>query len=172
MEEYFLVAKIVSAFGRDGFVKISSFTDFPERFFELKKVYLDFFGDKKEFLIEEVKNSKGSFSFKFRNFNSGEDTDVLIGKEVFVGKEELFKLPKDFYFIHDLVGSRVLRNNVEIGKISNVVSFPANDVYVIEDKQGKEILIPAVHDYIEKFNPSEGILILKPGEKLYEDDED
>jgi 16S rRNA processing protein RimM len=58
VEEYFLVAKIVSAFGRDGFVKISSFTDFPERFFKLKKVYLVFFGDKKEFLVEEVKNSK------------------------------------------------------------------------------------------------------------------
>jgi 16S rRNA processing protein RimM len=172
VEEYFLVAKLVSAFGRDGFIKISSFTDFPERFFKLKKVYLDFFGDKKEFLIKEVKNSKGSFSFKFRDFNSEEDIDILIGKEVFVSKKELIKLPEDFYFIHDLIGSRVLRNNVEIGKIKNVVSFPANDVYVIENKQGKEILVPAVHDYVEDFDPAGKVLKLKPGKKLYEADED
>ena len=172
MEEYFLVAKIVSAFGRDGFVKISSFTDFPERFFKLKKVYLDFFGDKKEFLVEEVKNSKESFTFKFRNFNNQKDIEILVGKEVFVSKEEVIKLPKDFYFIHDLIGSKVLRNSVEIGKISNVVSFPANDIYVIENKEGTEILIPAVHDYVEKFNSVEKLLILKSGEKLYEDDED
>jgi ribosomal 30S subunit maturation factor RimM len=71
-----------------------------------------------------------------------------------------------------LIGSKVLRNSVEIGKISNVVSFPANDIYVIENKEGKEILITAVHDYVEKFNSVEKLLILKSGEKLYEDDED
>lgn len=172
MEEYFLVAKIVSAFGRDGFVKISSFTDFQERFFKLKKVYLDFFGEKKEFIVEEVKNSKGSFSFKFKNFNNEEDVKILVGKEVLVDGKELIKLPEDYYFIHDLIGSKVLRNNVEIGKIRNVVSFPANDVYVIENEQGKEILVPAVHDYVENFDPAGKVLKLKPGKKLYEDDED
>ena len=172
MKEYYLVAKIVSAFGKDGFVKVSSFTDFPEHFLTLKKVYLDFFGEKKEFSINKVKNSGNTYLFKFRNFDSEKDVEVLAGKEIFVDSEELIKLPANYFFIHDLIGSRVLRNNVEIGKIKNVVSFPANDVYVIENQQGEEILIPAIQDYIEHFDPAKKLLKLKPGKELYEDDED
>ena len=171
MKEFYLVAKIVSAFGRDGFVKVSSFTDFPGHLLNLKKVYLNFFGDKKEFFIDEAKESKDGFLFKFRNFNNDKEIEILLGKEVFVDNTELIKLPQNYYFIHDLIGSRVLRNSVEIGKIKNVIAFPANDVYVIENEEGEEILIPAVHDYIESFNPEEKLLKLKPGEELYEDDE-
>lgn len=172
MKEFYLVAKIVSAFGRDGFVKVSSFTDFPGHLLSLKNVYLDFFGDKKEFFIDEAKESNDGFLFKFRNFNTEKEIEILLNKEVFVDDKELIKLPENFYFIHDLIGSRVLKNNVEIGKIKNVVSFPANDIYVVENEQGEEILIPAVYDFVEGFDPVEKLLKLKPGEKLYEDDED
>ena len=171
MKEFYLVAKIVSAFGRDGFVKVSSFTDFPDHLLNLKKVYIDFFGDKKELVIDVAEKSKDSFLFKFGNFDNEKDIEVLIDKEVFVDDQELIKLPENFYFIHDLIGSRVLRNDVEIGKVKNVVSFPANDVYVIENEQGEEILIPAVHDYIEGFDPVEKLLKLKAGEKLYDDED-
>ena len=172
MKEFYLVAKIVSAFGRDGFVKVSSFTDFPDHLLNLKKVYIDFFGDKKEFLVDDAKENNGSFLFKFRNFNNEKEIEILLDKEIFVDDKDLIELPENSYFIHDLIGSRVLRNNVEIGKVKNVVSFPANDVYVVENEQGEEILIPAVHDFIEGFDPAEKLLKLKPGEKLYEDDED
>ena len=172
MKEFYLVAKIVSAFGRDGFVKVSSFTDFPDHLLNLKKVYIDFFGDKKEFLVDDAKENNGSFLFKFRNFKNEKEIEILLDKEIFVDDKDLIELPENSYFIHDLIGSRVLRNNVEIGKVKNVVSFPANDVYVVENEQGEEILIPAVHDFIEGFDPAEKLLKLKPGEKLYEDDED
>lgn len=171
MNEYFLIAKIVSVYGKEGFVKITSFTDFPERFFDLKKVYLDFFGDKKEFFVERVKKQKNNFLLKFKNFATGEDASALIGKEIFVDNENVIKLPEDHYFIHDLLGSTVLRNGQVFGVIKDVLAYPANDVYVI-DNLGKEILIPAVKQFVESFNPEKKILILKPGDDFYEDDED
>ncbi len=171
MNEYFLIAKIVSVYGKEGFVKITSFTDFPERFFDLKKVYLDFFGDKKEFFVERVKKQKNNFLLKFKNFETGEDASALIGKEIFVDNENVIKLPEDHYFIHDLLGSTVLRNGQVFGVIKDVLAYPANDVYVI-DNLGKEILIPAVKQFVESFNPEKKILILKPGDEFYEDDED
>jgi 16S rRNA processing protein RimM len=172
VREYYLIAKILSASGNEGFVNIVLFTDFPRRLFKLKKVYIDFFDDKKEFTIDKVKRSNGNFQVKFKNFNNENDIGILIEKNIFIDKDDLTELPDDEYYIHDLLGSVVLRNNVEIGMIKDVLSLPANDVYVIEDEQGKEILIPAVHDYIESFNPEKKILLLKPGEDLYDSDED
>ena len=128
------------------------FTDFPEHLYKLKKVYVDFFNDKKEFKIEKVETSGNKYRVKFENFNDALDTEILLGKNIFIEEKDLAKLPDNQYFIHDLIGSIVLRNNVEIGKITDVLSFPANDVYVIKDSHGNEILIPAVNDYVENFD--------------------
>lgn len=184
MIEYFLIARIVSIFekpritqgksvfrsAKEGFVKIFSYSDFPERFFNLKKVYIDFFGEKKEFWVERVEKINDSVLLKFRNFDTAGDVSVLVGKEIFVDNENLIKLPDNYFFVHDLLGSEVFRNNEFFGKIKDVLSYPANDVYVIENN-GVEILIPAVPDYLESFDPDKKILVLKPGDELYENDE-
>jgi 16S rRNA processing protein RimM len=170
--EYFLIARIKSAYGKDGSVKIISYSDFPDRFYNLKKVYIDFFGSKKEFLVEGVKEIKDSFIIKFKNFNSDQESGILSGKEIYVDEENLVKLPENYFFIHDLVGSRVLRNNEEFGIISEVLSLPANDVYVVLDSGGKEVLIPAVAEFIESFDAGKKLLILKPGKELYEEDDE
>ncbi|MFZ0453111.1 MAG: ribosome maturation factor RimM [Ignavibacteriaceae bacterium] len=162
MPEFFLIAKIQSAFNKDGFVRISVHSDFPRRFFNLRKVYIDFSGIKKEFYVEEIKKKKDVFILKFANFNSDNDVEVLLGKDIFVDENDVVKLPEDQYFIHDIIGSTVFRNKILVGKIVDVLSLPANDVYVI-DADGKEILIPAVKEFIEKFIPSEKKLILVPG---------
>ena len=161
MPEFFLIAKIQSAFNNEGFVRILNYSDFPERFFNLKKVYVDFSGIKKEFYVEEVIKKKDFFTLKFKNFDNDNDVEVLVGRDIFVNEKDVIKLPADQYFIHDLIGSSVFRNKILIGKIVEVMVLPANDVYVV-DADGKEILIPAVKEFIEKFIPSEKKLILVP----------
>ena len=184
MNEYFLIAKVVSVYEKprskqglsgfkpdgEGFVKIFSFSDFPERFFNLKQVYIDFFDEKKEFCIERVERIKDFFLLKFKNFDTNSDASVFVGKEIFVTKENLVKLPENYFFVHDLIDSSVYRNNNYFGKIKDVLSYPANDVYVI-DNNGAEILIPAVQDYIESFDSEKKILVLKPGEELYDNED-
>ena len=170
MNEYYLIAKIISA-SNEGFVNITLFTDFPEHLHKLKKVYIDFFNEKKVFKIDEIQESGNRYRIKFENFNTVSDIKILLGKEIFIEEKDLIKLPDNYYFIHDIIGSVVLRNNVEIGKVTDVLSLPANDVYVVEDKSGSEILIPAVNDYIDSFDPGKKIMKLKPGEDLYDTDE-
>ena len=161
MPNFFLIAKIQSAFGKEGFVRIFSYSDFPERFFHLNKVYIDFFDVKKVFYIEAAKREKNFFILKFKNFKNEKDVAILKGKNVYVDESDLVTLSPDQYFIHDIIDSLVFRNNILIGRIKDVLVFPANDVYVI-DANGNEILIPAVKEFIEKFDLSEKKLFLRP----------
>ena len=161
MPEFFLIAKIQSAFNKEGFVRIFAYSDFPERYFNLHKVYIDFSGIKKEFYVEKIKKEKDFFIFKFKNFNSDSDVEVLSGRDIFVDEYDVVELPADQYFIHDIIGSSVYRNEILVGKIVDVMVLPANDVYVM-DADGKEILIPAIKEFIEKFIPSEKKLFLVP----------
>ncbi len=171
MSEYYLIANIISVHGKDGFVKISSYSDFPDRFFSLDKVYIDFFKEKKEFIVDKVLEQKKNFIIKFRNFDNENDVQILIGKDVYVDEERVIKLPIGSYFVHDLLESKVYRNSKLIGILKDVLSPPANDVYVIEGLLGEEILIPATTEYIESFDKEKKFLILRPGNDLYEDDE-
>jgi 16S rRNA processing protein RimM len=171
VSDFYLIATVTSVSGKKGAVKITSHSDYPERFFYLSKVYIDFFGEKKLFFVEKVKKQKDLFTLKFRNFDSEHDSAILVGKEIFVDNENLVRLPDNHYFIHDLIGSRVIKDDKELGVIKDVLQYPANDVYVIEDSMCKEILLPAIFRFIESFDKVKKILKLKPGEELYEDDE-
>ena len=171
MGDFYLIATVTSVSGKKGAVKINSHSDYPERFFYLSKVYIDFFGEKKLFFVERVRQNKNLFTLKFKNFNSDRDSEILVGKEIFVDEENLVRLPDNHFFIHDLIGSRVIKNDKELGVIKDVLQYPANDVYVIEDAEGKEILLPAIQKFIESFDNAKKILKLNPGEDLYEDDE-
>lgn len=170
MSEFFLIARVSSISGNKGFVKILSYSDLPERFFSLNEVYIDFFDSKKKLFVEEVKKVKNDFFIKFCNFDSDSEVKALLGKEIFVDEKNVVKLPENSFFIHDLLGSKILRNNKYFGKIVDVLAYPANDVYVIEDGDGEEILLPALSELIESFDAKNKIMILKPGESFYEDE--
>lgn len=96
---------------------------------------------------------------------------LLIGKEILVDQEHLVRLSQNQFFIHDLIGSSVYRNDKLLGRIDDVLSLPANDVYVIIDANANEILIPAVKALIRSFDPEKKEMILEPGDDLYETDE-
>ena len=166
-----MVARISSTADKKGFVKLYSYSDFPERFLSLKEVYIDFFETRKKFFVEEVKELKGDFFIRFKNFNTDKDTKILFNKEIFVEEKDVVKLPEKVYFVHDLLGSKVFRNGKLFGKINDVLPYPANDVYVIEDVKGGEILLPALSELIESFDPGNKVMVLKPGESFYEDED-
>lgn len=172
MSDLYLIAEIKAAFGNEGFVSVISHSDKQERFFELKKVLIDVFGGKKEFFIEEVLFNKEVCLLKFKNFNSDKAVDFLIGKEIFVDEENLIKLETNEYFVHDLIGSRVIRNNEDFGVIIDVLLLPANDVIVIKNQNGEEEMLPLIFDYLESFDAKNKVLTLKPGGDIYDKNED
>ena len=168
-KNFYLIARIVSLVGKDGFVKVESYSGFQEGFEKLHKVYIDFWGDKKIFTVENVKEYRNSFSIKFLNFDSQRDSQVLIGREVFVDDKDFLKLPGDHFFIDELIGSEVFKNDKLLGEITGVLKMPANDVMSIKGDKGKEILLPVVLEIIESFDPVEKIMVIKEDYNLSDD---
>ncbi len=169
--EYVLIAKVEQLYGKDGYVKIHSYSDFPDRFLNLKEVYLDFWGDKKIFYIEDFKNLNGKLLLKFRKFNSIRDCQVLIDRDIYVDEKDRVSLPDNHFFVHDLIGSKVIVENECIGLVDDVMKGKANDVLVIRMDDEKEKLIPFVLNFIEKFDAVKKKLILNISKDFLEEDE-
>jgi 16S rRNA processing protein RimM len=170
--DYILIARIEQLYGKNGSVIFRSFLDSVDRYSTLKKVYIDFWGDKKTFYIEDVKDVKGKTVIKFERFNSQRDSHVLIGREVFIDKNDEKIFPTGFILTSDLIGSRVFIEGKEVGMITELMKTNANDVLVIESVDQKEILIPFVLNFIEKFNADEKKLILNITKDFFGSDED
>lgn len=170
--DYFLVGRVEEIYGKDGWVRLKSFSDFPERFLSLKKVYLDFWGDKKTFYVEDVKDVNGQIIIKLKKFDSLRDSQVLIGREIYVNKDDVVNLPENNFFVHDLIGSEVIAGKEKIGTITDIINTKANDVLVILTDDGDEKLIPYVLNFIEKFDAAQKRLILNITKDFFEDDED
>ena len=148
LEDYFLIAKIISVYDDDGYVKVKSFSDFPERFFQLDKVYIYIFGDYRAFFIEDVEKIGKYFLLNFLNFNSEIDVEFLVGSSIFVKKNDAVPLENNTFFIHDLIGCKVFFDEKFFGNIVDVLSLNSSDIYVLEDGDS-ERLIPAVSEYIK-----------------------
>ena len=170
--DYFLIARIEQTYGKNGFVRIQSFSDFPERFFNLKKVYLDFWGDKKTLYVEYVKDVKGKIIIKFKNFDSLRDSQTLIDREVYVDEKNAVSLPENHFFVHDLMGSEVFVQSEKIGIVSDVIKGKGNDVLVISTEEKEEKLIPFVLNFIENFDAAKKKLVLNISKDFLEEDED
>lgn len=171
MSDFFLIAEISDLIYPDGSVIIKSFSDFPERFSKLKKVYIDFGGRKKELIVLKSKTIKENIVLKFANFNTEVDVRFLIGKKLYVDSENLFKLPEDSFYIHDLIESEVYFGNAFFGKMIDILNLQNNDVYVILDKNNNEILIPAVKKYFDKILPMEKKIFLSQEAEIFKDED-
>ena len=172
MDDLFLIAKIKATEGAKGYLLIESFSDFPNRFIKLKNVFAEFFGNIKEFAVEDILYSGEKIALKFKGIDSSDDAKFLLNKNIFIDKNNSVQLDKDTYFIHDVIGSVVYKDLKILGSVEDVLVLPANDVYVVRDLNGKKILVPAVKDFIKHFDPDEKRLDLVSDCDLLYDDED
>ena len=139
------VAEVITTHGIRGNVKVRSFSDNEKRFEKGSKVYI---GD--ELLtIEDSFDQKGLKVLKFVEYNDINDSIKLIGKDITIDEKDRGVLSEGEFYIYELIGLDVYSKGQIVGKVKDVISgvYP-NDVYVIEKKDKKEVLLPALKTVI------------------------
>ena len=77
------------------------------------------------------------------------DIEMYKKRELWIPREEAQELEEDEYYIADLIGMDVvLEDGSKFGTLKDVMETGANDVYVVEDAKGEEILLPAIRECI------------------------
>ena len=140
MEDLLKVGVLTTTHGIRGEVKVYPTTD-ADRFLDLEYVLLDTGREKRKLEIENVKYFKNLVILKFRGIDKK--------RELWIPREEAQELEEDEYYIADLIGMDVvLEDGSKFGTLKDVMETGANDVYVVEDAKGEEILLPAIRECI------------------------
>lgn len=152
-DDLFRVGCIATTHGVRGEVKVYPTTEDPQRFKKYKEVLLiDPTDHRKQdsMHIESVKFFKQMVIVKFRECGSMEEAERLRGAELYVPREKAVPLQKNEYYISDLIGMQVeSEEGVLIGVLDDVLQTGANDVYVVKQEDGKEVLLPAIKECIK-----------------------
>lgn len=148
MEQMLRVGVITSTHGVRGEVKVFPTTDDARRFKTLKKVILDG-REPLELSIEQVKFFKNMVILKFKGYDNINDVETWRQRDLLITRDQAVELKEDEYFITDLIGLTVVNEEETVlGRVKDVLETGANDVYVVELANGKELLLPAIKDCI------------------------
>lgn len=165
MEEIFKIGKIINTHGIKGEVKVYPLTDDVKKFKKLKNVLID----GKERTIVGVKFQKDRVILKIEGIDTMNDAETYKEKYIEIFRSSEPQLDEDTYYIVDLIGCDVFdTDDVELGKIFDVISTPSNDVYWI--KEPKELLIPVLKDIVLDIDINNKKIVIKPVRQWQDED--
>lgn len=153
MTKYLEIGQIVNTFGIKGMVKVKPFTDNIERFSNLEKIYIKNKSGQTEYKIQEVKYHKNMVLIKFEGIENPEQADLLRNSYLIVDRETEEPLEAGRYYIVDMIGLDVFTDDNEyIGKLEDIYNTGSNDIYVVKNELGKQVLLPAIEDVIKNID--------------------
>ena len=162
------VGEVTAPFGMHGELKVRPLTDFPQRFTQTSTLYV---GDEHTpHAVEAARVHGPQVVLRLAGIASAEAAESLRGATLWIPAPELLPLPPDSYYLHDLVGLRVLHvDGRALGVVSDVLTGVGNDLLVVRDPQtGAEKLLPAVKAFIKRVDVPAGELLVEPVPGLFD----
>src|SRR5699024_2693317 len=156
-EKMFDVGKIINTHGIRGEVRVRRLTDFEERFHVGETLYLVRNHQQPiKLTIASHRTHKQYDLLQFEGYHHIQDVENFKGAYLKIKKEQLNELDDGEYYIHDIIGCMMYTlDNEKLGMIQDVFPTGANDVWVVQQENGKEILIPFIKDVVKEVNVSE-----------------
>lgn len=157
MQKKLEVGQIVNTFGIKGEVKVIPFTDNINRFDDLKKVYVKTKKEDKLYKVENVRYHKNMVLLKLEGIDNPEQAELLKNAFLEIDREDAVPLKEGQFFIADLIGLEVYTDEGKLlGKVDDIYNTGANDIYVVKDELGKQVLLPGIPEVLKEVDLEKG----------------
>lgn len=157
---FLVIGKIRRPHGVAGEMVMDLMTDFPERLKKGKELYVG--ATHEIYKIRSIRQHNPGVLIAFEGFVDCDSAGRFRNQLVYTLEKEVPRLPEGEYYFHDLLGLTVENEiNDPIGILTEILETGANDVYVVRDPSGKDILIPAIDGVILDVNMERKTLRVK-----------
>jgi 16S rRNA processing protein RimM len=160
-EQLLEVGKVLNTHGVRGELKCESWCDEPEDLCALDTVYVN----AKPYAIQNSRIHGAFVLLTLEGIGSIDDALPLKGK-IITASRDAFQLEEGVHFVVDLIGleARDANTGAVLGKVKEVLSYPAHDIYVIEGE--RQLMIPDVPDFVKEIHAEEGYIDFTPLEGM------
>lgn len=106
---------------------------------------------------------------QFQELSGMEAARLVLGQEVFLPEDRLPPTEEGEYYYYQLIGLNVeTTDGKPVGRLTGILETGANDVYII-DRNGREVLIPAVEEIVARVDLQRRLMVIDPPEGLIDD---
>jgi 16S rRNA processing protein RimM len=165
---YLVVGFLRRAHGVHGEMIMDLHTDFPERLRSGRKLFV---GEKHQSMtLASARSHAKGMLMKFKGIETPEDTVPLRNQWLYVKASDVPALPEGQIYQHELFGFTVVdENDQSLGELVEIIETGANNVYVVKNETGKEILLPAIPSVILELDPVRRLMRVHLLEGLIDD---
>lgn len=151
-KEYLNVGTIVNTQGLKGEVRVMAVTDFADERFAKGNELLLFMKDQKTpitLTVENYRRHKNFYILKFEGLDSINDVEKYREGQLKVDREDLVELEEDEFYYFQIIGCTVEdKTRGTLGKVTEILTPGANDVWVVEGGQYGEVLVPYIDEVV------------------------
>lgn len=160
-----VIGTITATHGLKGFVRISPRTQLDVRFSPGSVLCLVSPMERRKLVTIEKSFKRGPvWVAQFEGFESIDDAEETRDWELTVIEDIRPELKNDEFLVNDIIGLNVVTTDgTDLGKISDVMNLPANDVYVIDTG-----LIPATKEVVKQIDLSGNRMVITPISGLFD----
>ena len=158
---YLEAGEIVTTHGVRGEVKVLPWTDGPDFLCDFNRIRID----GREYDVETCRVQKTCNLMKIKGVDTMEDAQKLRGKTIEIYRADA---PEDLIFAAELIDMDVFSEGKLIGKVTDVLDYPGNKVYVVKGQH--EYMIPAVKAFILSTDMDNGTMQVRTIEGMRTDE--
>ena len=169
MVSFVVVGEVMKARGVRGELLVRPATASIERFLSIRSVWLGK-TERRNFLVERAKAQGELVLVKLEGIDSREEATQLNGLTLEIPRSEVPPRPEGEHYMFELVGMRVTRTDgIDLGNVADVMETGSNIVYVVKNANGKETLVPATRDVIERLDYENRQILVRPVPGLFDE---
>ena len=166
-EDCFYLGKIVKKYSFKGELLVKLDTDDPSIYTKMESVFIDKNKSLIPFFIERSSLHKSELlRIKFEDIDSEEDADKLLKSELYLPLEFLPQLTGNKFYYHEIVGFEAEDLSFGLVGIVKGVNDTTNKAILEIERNGSEILIPLIDDFIKSVDRELKKIILEVPEGL------
>ena len=162
MQELVNIAKISGTHHLQGALKAASVLEDTDVLNGAKVIVENSIGTQKIFTVSRAERiNEKMLIIEFEEITSVNEAKKLLESKIYVRREQLGNISEDEFYLVDLIDMNVVTTEGEnIGKITDVFSTSAHDIYVVNEGEN-EIMIPAVDEFVQEVNFEERVVTVK-----------
>lgn len=154
-EQYLEVGKVTNVHGLMGEVRVQPWADSPDFLCQFKTLYVD--KAHWPIRVERARVHKNMVILKLEGVTDVNGALAMRNAVLYIDRKDA-NLPQGSFFLADLMDMEVRDTQGKVlGKIADVLTLPANNVYVVRGGE-REIMIPAVDQFVKEVNVDEGYM--------------
>ena len=167
-EGYRAVGLIERPRGLKGEIKVLPLTDFPQRFDPGARLFVA--GAPRT--VENSNWQKGRVYLFIDGVADRESAESLRGELIEIPEGDRPSAGESFWYLDEIEGLHVVaRNGAELGKIREVLQTGANDVYIVDRGERRDLLVPALRDVVIEVDLGAGTMTVDLPDGLLPEDE-